>query len=70
MRYLPPDTCSPKVLARLDNRKHSENKKYSGVKISESQKGEEENYLSMIDGTSLRGLKSATDIYCKYTILI
>jgi hypothetical protein len=24
----------------------------------------------MIDGTSLRGLKSATDIYCKYTILI
>jgi hypothetical protein len=39
---------------------------YSGVKVIESQKGEEENYLSMIDGTSLRdlsrGLKNFIDI--------
>lgn len=41
--------------------------KYSGVKIRESQKGEKENYLSMIDGASsrdlVRGLKNSTDIY-------
>ncbi len=48
--------------------------KYSDVKISESQKGEEGNYINMIYGPSLRdllrGLKNCTDIYRKYGIII